>query len=129
MDVREPQGGDQGSSRGRFLHLTPAEIWEGQNSTAHYLPEAYAADGFIHCTIGEENLIAVANAFYAGDAREQVVLEIEPSRLTVPVRFEDPGRIYPHLHGPLNREAVVAVRRVRRGGDGVFVAIEEAAAE
>lgn len=115
----------------RYLHLTPAEVWERQAGTGVYLPEAYEADGFVHFTIGEANLLAVANLFYRGDGRgdgrEHVVLEIDPSALDAPVRFEDSERIYPHLHGPLNAGAVLAVRPVRRSPDGGFEEIDSVA--
>ena len=110
----------------RYLHLTPEEIWTAQASSGSYRPEAFERDGFIHCTIGEDDLIAVANAFYATDSRTQVVLVIDPNFLTAPVRFEDSARIYPHLYGPLNVEAVRAVRRVRRTEDGSYDSIDAA---
>lgn len=106
------------------FHLTPAEVWERQSDADKYLPEAYDADGFVHLTIGEVNLLAVANAFYQNDHRAHVVLVLDLDRLTSPVRFEDEGHIYPHVFGPLNREAVVAVRRATRLADGSFVGIE-----
>ena len=109
-----------------YLHVTPTDVWTPQQASGSYRPEAFEADGFIHITIGEGNLLAVANAFYRRDRREHVVLAIDPTRLTAPVRFEDPGRIYPHLHGPLNGDAVVSVRPVRRAPDGSFIGIEPA---
>jgi uncharacterized protein (DUF952 family) len=108
----------------RYLHLTPAAVWAEQVSADCYRPEMFDVDGFIHCTIGENEVLAVGDRYYAADPRQYVVVEIEPSRLTVPVRFEDSDRTYPHLHGPVNRDAVVSLRRVRRGADGSFLAIE-----
>ncbi|MEA2585813.1 MAG: hypothetical protein QOF33_3898, partial [Thermomicrobiales bacterium] len=35
------------------------------------------------------------------------------------------ARDYPHIYGPLNVDAVVEVRPVRRDADGTFVAIGE----
>ena len=107
----------------RFLHLTPAAVWERQAAAEHYVPEAYPVDGFIHFTIGEDELVAVGNRYYAGDQREHLAIEVDPHRLRAEVRFEDPGRVYPHLHGPLNLDAVTAVRRVRRDAGGEFLAI------
>ena len=120
---------DKGMEKGttdspRFLHLTPAAVWERHAAADHFTPEAYLADGFIHFTIGEEELVAVGNRYYAGDRREYVAVEVDPRRLRAEVRFEDPRRIYPHLHGPLNRDAVVSVRRVKRSPDGRFLSIE-----
>ena len=108
---------------GRTYHLTPEEVWSAQEA-GDYRPEAFDADGFVHCTDGEVNLLAVANTFYQGDKRPHVVLVIDPDRLTAPVRYEDPGRVYPHVYGPINRDAVVEVRRAVRLADGSFVGIE-----
>jgi len=106
-------------------HLTPTEVWEAQASANAYTPEALDADGFIHCTDGEANLLAVANAFYQADRRPHVVLSIDVARVTAPIRYEDPARLYPHIYGPLDRDAVIAVRRVTRLADGSFAQIEE----
>ena len=103
------------------LHLTPKEVWERQSGDSEYLPEAYEADGFIHCTDGDVNLLHVANLFYRLDAREFVVLTIDVDRLTSEVRYEDPDRIYPHIYGPLNTNAVVGLRHVDRSEDGAFI--------
>ena len=106
-------------------HLTPAEVWERQAAGASYLPEAFAADGFIHCTIGETNLLAVANAFYQNDDRPQVALVLDLDRVTASVRFEDEARIYPHVHGPLETAAVVGTLHAIRGKDGSFIRFAE----
>lgn len=111
------------SDRPVTYHLTPEEVWSHQSAAEAYLPEAYARDGFIHCTHGEANVLAVGNAFYRADPRPYVALVLDPVRLTAPVRYEDDARVYPHIYGPLNREAVAAVRRVVRAPDGGFVAI------
>lgn len=108
---------------GHTYHLAPEEVWSAQADANAYLPEAFAADGFIHCTDGEVNLLAVANAFYQTDKRAHVVLVIDPSRLTAPVCYDDPEGVYPHIYGPLNREAVTEVRRAVRLADGSFVGI------
>jgi uncharacterized protein (DUF952 family) len=108
----------------RYLHLTPAEVWERQRSGGEYRPEAFERDGFIHCTIGHERLVWVGNQFYGGDSRDHVVLVIDPARLMAPVRFEDPENVFPHLYGPLNVEAVDTVLRIGRREDGTFIGVE-----
>jgi uncharacterized protein (DUF952 family) len=105
------------------FHLAPAEVWRAQADRPTYLPESYEADGFIHCTDGEEELIAVGNRYYTSDPRAYVVLSIDRDGIAAPVRYEDPGRIFPHIYGPLNTDAVLAVRRIERAPDGAFVAI------
>ena len=109
---------------GLTLHLTPEDVWNRQADDETYVPEAFAADGFIHCTDGETNLLKVGSQYYVADRRPYLVLDIALDRVTAPVRYEDPGHIYPHIFGPLNRDAVVNVRRAVRLADGTFGAIE-----
>ena len=111
--------------RGRTLHLTPEVVWLSQADAATYQPEPFATEEFIHCTDGEANLINVANRYYQRDPRPHVVLLIDLEQVTAPVRYEDPDRIFPHLYGPLNREAVVAVRTIDRGDDGTFLGVRD----
>lgn len=121
-----PEGDPAVAARpgGQTYHLAPEAVWTAQAETDAYRPEAFAADGFIHCTDGEVNLLAVANLYYQGDKRPHVVLVIDLDRVAAPVRYEDEARIYPHVYGPLNPEAVVEVRRAVRAADGSFVGIE-----
>jgi regulator of RNase E activity RraA len=44
------------------------------------------------------------------------------------VRFDDPGRIYPHVYGPIDPASVERVTRPVRLPDGSFVALETPAA-
>jgi uncharacterized protein (DUF952 family) len=108
----------------RYLHLVPTESWERQRSGPTYVPEAYHNDGFIHLTIGEANLMEVANLFYKQDAGAYSVLELDKDHIAAPIRFDDDSGRYPHVYGPLNVDAVVAVRAVRRETDGTFIGIE-----
>lgn len=105
-------------------HLTPAAVWLAQAEAADYRPEAFAAEGFIHCTHGEAELLDVANRYYQSDERPYVVLDVDLDRVAAPVRYEDEGRRYPHVHGPLHRHAIIAVRAMRRSAAGTFVGID-----
>jgi uncharacterized protein (DUF952 family) len=102
------------------LHLCPAEVWEAQRNADAYLPEAYAQDGFIHCTDGDGELIAVGNRFYQADPREFVVLSVDLDANGSKWIYEDPDRIFPHIYGPIAPATVVGIRQVLRDGNGVF---------
>ena len=62
-----------------------------------------------------------ANRFYA-TAEGLLVLTIDPRLLVSPLRHEPAsnGELFPHIHGPLNRSAVVAVTEMTRGPDRLW---------
>jgi uncharacterized protein (DUF952 family) len=101
----------------RIYHLVPRSAWE-QTASGPYRADSLADEGFIHCS-NEDQVARVANQFYA-DQVDLLVLVIDTSRLAAPVRDEDPGtgERFPHIFGPIEREAVVEVRELRRGPDG-----------
>jgi uncharacterized protein (DUF952 family) len=68
----------------------------------------------------------VANRYYRGDARPFLILDVDLARVSASAVYEDAERRYPHIYGPIEREAVVRVRRVSRAGDGSFTHIEDA---
>jgi uncharacterized protein (DUF952 family) len=125
QDERPPMNNQPVPEPSITYHLAPRDIWLAAATSAHYLPEAYTADGFIHCTDGAAEVVAVGNRYYQGDPRPYVVLAISRARLTAPVKYEDAGRIFPHVYGPLNTEAVVEVLQVHREPDGRFVSFGE----
>lgn len=109
-----------------IYHLAPAARWHGWPSGRPYLPAEFAADGFVHCTAGEALMLQVANRFYRGAPGDFVLLVIDPARLTSPLKWErsptdDLAPLFPHIYGPIDPEAVVDVREVRRTADGEFV--------
>jgi uncharacterized protein (DUF952 family) len=103
-----------------ILHICPKADWTGAGYHAPSLDTA----GFIHCA-DPGTVHLPANALYAGRT-DLVLLEIDPARLDVPVRWEegDPphpaGVWFPHIYGPIRPEAVVAVHPFPPGPDGSF---------
>ena len=65
--------------------------------------------GFIHCS-WQEQVPKTFERFYA-DAGEIVLFEIDPTRLTSPLRADaiPTGELFPHLYGPLPIEAVRSI--------------------
>jgi uncharacterized protein (DUF952 family) len=114
-----------------ILHLLAEPTWRALGDTATYLPAAYAQDGFVHCSAGDDVMLAVANAFYADTPDELVVWDLDPDRLTSEVRWEaadgtPPSGVpsstrFPHVYGPIDLAAVVRTRRLVRGPHGRFV--------
>ena len=105
------------------FHLAPAGQWAAQRSNAHYLPERFGEEGFIHCTDTIDEIIAVGNRYYQADSRPYVLLEIDCAPVTAPIVYEDAGHLFPHIYGPLETRAVRNVRKVDRAADGRFAGI------
>ena len=70
---------------------------------------------FIHCS-WQEQVAKTFERFYA-DAGDVLLLEIDPKRLTTPLRADaiPSGELFPHLYGPLPIEAVDSITPY--GGD------------
>lgn len=100
-------------SRRWIYHLALAGEWRQALAAGVYerstRGQSLQAVGFIHAS-GAEQVEATYGRFYA-DAGEVVLLTIDPGRLTAPLRWEpapDTGECFPHIHGPLPLEAVLA---------------------
>jgi uncharacterized protein (DUF952 family) len=105
------------------LHLVPEAVWLAHDPSLPYAPAAYADEGFVHCTDGDEEMVAVANRFYRDDPRPFLLLTIDLERAGSPWRFDDPAGIYPHVYGTIDPACLLAVRRMVRGADGAFEGI------
>jgi uncharacterized protein (DUF952 family) len=108
-----------------IYHLAPAARWHDWPAGTPYLPTEYNADGFVHCTAGDELMLRVANAVYRGVAGDFVLLIIDSRRLTAPLKWERStdalAAVFPHIYGPIDRAAIVEVRAVNREADGTFL--------
>jgi uncharacterized protein (DUF952 family) len=110
-----------------ILHLVPEPVWRSLPPAGTWAPPSLAAEGFVHCTGDDELMLQVANRFYADQREPVVVLSLAVERLRADVRWEPPahpdgsspgeGLRFPHVYGPLDLDAVVAVRRLTRAGD------------
>jgi uncharacterized protein (DUF952 family)/RimJ/RimL family protein N-acetyltransferase len=103
-----------------IVHLCPAKDWRAALKRGSYRPYSLHSEGFIHCSRPLQ-ILAVANAYYAGEPG-LVLLWIDPARIQPEIRWEAApnGETYPHLYGPLNPDAVLAVTDFPCDKDGVF---------
>lgn len=105
-------------------HLVPAAAWEAAAPDGSFSAASLADEGFVHLTHSPDDLVEVANAFYRTDPGPHLVLTVELDRLSAPWRY-DGDRRYPHVYGPLDRDAIVDVRPIRRAPDGTFLPLDE----
>jgi uncharacterized protein (DUF952 family) len=102
-------------------HLTPKAWWDAADPDAPLRSISLDSEGFIHCTDGAAEMVATANRHYAAVPGAFVVLTVDLGRVASAWRVEDPGRIYPHIFGPIDRAAIVAVVDAPRSADGTFL--------
>jgi uncharacterized protein (DUF952 family) len=105
-------------------HLVPADDWAAGDADEPYAAASLAEEGFIHCTDGMAEMVATANRHYRGDPRAFLVLTVDLEALGSPWRIEDPGGIYPHVFGTIDRAAVTSVVPAPRDADGLFLPFE-----
>ena len=164
-----------------ILHLVTRKEWEAAPLNKPFLPAAYAKDGFIHATKGDDVLLKVANLFYKNIPGEFLALEIDEAKVKAEVKWEapappkppavevappsaassipqptlppevaaeygalpvamepapaekaitpkagetpkpaEPAVLFPHIYGPINRDAITGIRIVLRDKDGAF---------
>ncbi|GAA5058200.1 DUF952 domain-containing protein [Streptomyces similanensis] len=108
-------------------HVVPLTEWR-TGEDRPYAPASLAEEGFVHCSPDEATTLAVVNAFYRRAPRPLLALAIDERRLTAPLEWAAPdpvpppgapaGTLFPHVHGPIERAAVVAVREVVFDAEG-----------
>jgi uncharacterized protein (DUF952 family) len=105
-----------------IYHITDWTAWSAGQKTGEYRADSLERVGFIHCSRAAQ-ILRTANKLYAGQ-HGLVILRIDPLQLKAEVHWE-PGtdkadELFPHIYGPLNREAVMQVFDFEPGPDGVF---------
>ena len=110
----------------RLWHLALAREWSAAAAGGGYatstLGRTLDEEGFTHCAHLHQ-VEGVARRFYAGVADPLVLLEIDPTRLASEVVEEVPPgapEAFPHVYGPIDVAAVVAVHPLERGADGTL---------
>ena len=77
-----------------------------------YLPDAFEREGFVHASYAPA--VLESHRLYFPEDAEVCVLCIDPRQLTSELRVvETPRGPMPHVHGPVNAEAIVRVVPVR----------------
>jgi uncharacterized protein (DUF952 family) len=92
-----------------IYHIVLPDPWKSLEPKADYIAESLGTEGFIHCSYAHQ-LDAVFKRYYA-DAKKVIILEVDTERLSSRL-IEEPStnnEIYPHIYGPINRDAIVGV--------------------
>ncbi len=104
-----------------IYHITTPAAWKKGQEDGCYLPEAFAQDGFIHCS-KQEQIVGVGERYYAGQTG-LLILGINPDKLIAKVVFENligGEELFPHIYGALNLQAVESTASFGANPDGSF---------
>lgn len=89
-----------------IFHIVLPDAWKSFDGE-FYEHSSLAAEGFIHCSF-DHQLEGVIARYYSG-VETVILLEIDSERLISKLINEPStgGEIYPHIYGPINRDAIV----------------------
>jgi len=93
-----------------IFHIALKKDWERSKGRNEYRGDTLDSEGFIHCSTSEQ-IDEIAQYLFKGK-KDLVLLEIDEAKVKPKIKFEDAGngKLYPHIYGPLNIDAVVNVR-------------------
>ncbi|MER6392026.1 DUF952 domain-containing protein [Streptomyces sp. NPDC059382] len=97
-----------------IFHIVALTDWTAAPELP-YAPASLDSEGFVHCSADRATALAITEAYYRDTPGTLLTVELDEGALTSEVRREsESGGLYPHVHGPLNRDAVVRVWEVVR---------------
>jgi len=104
-----------------IYYIISRNDWNKARLRGVYAPESLNSTGYLHASL-KHQVLPVANSVFRRRGG-LVLLELDPKKLKAEVLNEDlrkSGNPYPHIYGPIHRQAVVAVYRFEPKKDGTF---------
>ena len=102
-------------------HVVPEKYFEAQDPAKGYLPADFGREGFIHCTDGEYRMSEKANKYYKNIDDNLLLLTIDKDKVTSKMQYDDPEKMFTHIYGPLNRDAIIKIVRMLRDRRGEWI--------
>lgn len=93
-----------------IYHVTTRKKWMEALEKGQYESDTLATEGYIHCST-DAQVSGVLDRYYQGQT-DLVKLKILKASIERPLVFELAGSInevFPHIHGPINLNAVIEV--------------------
>jgi uncharacterized protein (DUF952 family) len=110
----------------RIYHIATCADWAQAQADGLYtrssVDKTLAEEGFIHASAASQ-VTRTANKYYRDVPGDLVLLVVDADRVRAEVRYEHVPGVelpFPHIYGPLNVDAVVAVWPLVPGPDGMF---------
>ena len=96
-----------------IYHITSRSWWEAAQKAGQLSSPRFEEEGYIHCST-EQQIAGVLERYFKGQT-DLVRLTIEKAKVKPPLVYELAGKlneVFPHIHGPINLDAVVAVEPI-----------------
>jgi len=100
-----------------FHFITSSDLTRALSEADMRVP-SLETQGFIHCSKLDQ-VLDVAN-YIAPYSEEMQLIEIDESLVSPEIKYEnlDGGeKLFPHIYGPLNRDAIVAIHKLEWDGE------------
>ena len=96
-----------------IYHITTNTAWQAALLKGYYETTSLFAEGFIHNS-SLQQVAGVLDRYYK-NATDLILLHIDESKLTFPLKYElapSINELFPHIFGPINTDAVVDVETI-----------------
>jgi uncharacterized protein (DUF952 family) len=107
-----------------FVYVTMSQRdFDTATASGVWNPGSLATDGFLHASPADQ-LTRVANKHFSG-LDEIRILSARAENVHAEILWEPASdrKLYPHIYGPLNMDAVERATTVKKGPDGRFVVV------
>ncbi len=104
-----------------IFHIVEKKDYKKQTKDGRYIPESIEQHGFIHCSTGSQINDTAERHFKK--RRHLLLLIIDTKRIEAPLKYErseERDQDFPHIYGPLNRDAVLDVITLNLDTQGKF---------
>ncbi|MDQ1085965.1 MULTISPECIES: DUF952 domain-containing protein [unclassified Siphonobacter] len=95
-----------------LYHIVKPDYWQSHEIQEAYTPETFSEEGFIH--LSTQSQVAGVLERYYPNVRPLLLLHLDETRFKALLKFEPStgGELFPHLYGPLNRDAIVSIEEL-----------------
>ncbi|HNW13992.1 MAG TPA: DUF952 domain-containing protein [Anaerolineaceae bacterium] len=104
-----------------IYHITEKKTWQDALLKGVYIPNDFAKDGFIHCSL-ESQVLAVAEKYFK-QTPDLLLLKIDTHQVISPLVFENlegGDENYPHIYGALSLSAIVGYLPLSKDRNSCF---------
>jgi uncharacterized protein (DUF952 family) len=110
----------------KIFHIVSHTTWEEAKEKNIYEPYSLRDGHFIHCSKADQ-ILEVLKTLFKDCQTDLILLCIDEEKVTSPIKYEVPIETpycmieYPHIYGPLNLDAVVEEKIIKRNEHGNFI--------